>query len=149
MPVIYEGIETYVPLYSFWIHLAGMLTRLRIVIRFDSVAYSLLFFGGAIFATFLYYHIITTIFEVKRKRVIWVTTALFFILYFPLRDIGMASIIPPPRFLVAPGTLFRPSIPFLMFKGFVNNFHYAGVVIALCVILRKTYDYFKSLKQNT
>ena len=147
--ILWEGHELYIPVYSLWIHLAHILNGLWMVVRFNHTVSSLFFFGGAIFGTFLYYYILTTIFKVTNKKRIWITSVIFFILYFPLRHIGIYSIVPLPRFLVASGELFRPGMPFMMFQGFVNNFHYAGVIIALCAILKKIFDFFKSLKRDT
>jgi len=140
-----------IPTFSFWEYISGMVHRLLFVVGFSHPLWSLMFFSGAFFGTFLFYHILTNVFEVKNKKKKWLLTAVFLIVYFPLRDIAVSSIVPLPRILRDP--TFYPSImprmSIRMFQSFWNNFHLGGAVLFICVVIKKVIDFcIKSIRSK-
>jgi len=143
------------PIYSFWAHMATIWHDLIYIIQFNNLLISLMFFGGAFFAALLWHHIITTIFDVRSKRKKWILTAIFFILYFPLRHIAFFGIFPMPDFLWDHNAFpaMMPRMSFRAFQRLWNNFHYAGLILVLSIIIKKVSTYLhyclNFLKRNS
>lgn len=92
----------------------------------------------SIFASFVCYNIVVTVFKIESKKVIWAITAIFFLIDLFARARQFYTISPLPD---------RSNLEMLMaqFLYALGRIDVGGILIMVCMLIKKVFDFIKRL----